>query len=222
MRGADGGRKYFLISGKYEMDKFTEIRNKAHFVSSGGTYKIRENLHTDSFLLRTADNSYHRVLRVYEPVPVDYKAVRDMLPVSSLSDPLFVNLSSYLSLGEAVEMVRANRLLSQTRPDGLYAARIGIGDVIKTVCYMQTLGDTSQFRLYDDTVRDWAINHLSGSSAELGFFVLQLAVEEGRDFMGEWVERDLYEPNVRELMDYIEERGPDNKDALLEHLGKLL
>lgn len=214
---------HFLIKGRFHILKFTELNGKAHILTTQGTYKLSENIYSDTFLVRKPDG-FHPVPLILDATLVGTHDIFTALPVSSLHSPQWTSLMDIAAPKDARMLIRCYKLFVHTEQDGrLMAARIPYAEIVKTVCYMQALSSKSDFAMWNDERKQWAIDSFTGSSAELGMYVLLECLENGRGdgFVEEWRRKDLYEPDLASLGAYIEECGRGDREMLHGFLEKL-
>lgn len=185
--------------------------------------------------------TYKPAIRIYEAVPLDIKQIYVSLPEQTLQSGhinqlSFTDLSNTIALPEISELIRKYSLLHIQADDTILVARIAYSSIIKIIQYMQSLQDVQDFDLFGGDqnakiVRDWAIRSFTGCNAELGYFIARAKLQTldksilkdgmrkralSADFMKEWREKSLYEPDILELKKIILERESQSFMSLAE------
>lgn len=204
-------RKFFAVKGVHDAERMVDINGKAHVVTRQGTFKMRDNMHSNTFLVGTEP-----IQRIYDLSPIDYSDVYECLEPCSIrdaehSDSVFVSLDGILSLGEIDALKERFYLVVKNGRLG----RLDYADVVKTLQYIQSLGSMEEFCLYGDVIKKWAEANFGATrnrdiSLELGFFILLRRTKSGNDlsgldgFLDEWRRHDLEEPDLRRFSMYLD------------------
>lgn len=202
-------RKVVLVKGHHNILKVTEINGKAHAVTDNGTFKIRNNLHSNSFLVYSPVNSsvVGHVSGILELSPMNMREVYNTIPFSTLSDIKLVPLDNLLSL-DAIKCFSKEFYLFNL---GFSVAKLEYSEMIRIVMYMQTLNRPDDFNLLDLSsqlnrrLKDWILETFSGNSIELGLFILLECIknEKLEDFITEWKRKDLLEVDIKALINSL-------------------
>ncbi|KAI5169381.1 hypothetical protein PAEPH01_0663 [Pancytospora epiphaga] len=198
--------QFYIFEGIHNIKRVVEIEGKAHISTDKGTFRIREKICSNTFLLGP---DYLPIPHLYEGVPVDLSQIVKGIPEDPLHSPTFCDLSSILSERETEEIILKYCLLKENIVGQSVgrAARICTEDIIRVLCYMQALSSPDEFTIYNENVKEWAYSNFRGISVEIGLFVLIRTIEasSSTNFMLEWRMKDLYEPDLDGLLLYMKE-----------------
>lgn len=176
-------KKYFIIKGHHNVQKFIEINGKAHIVTDTDVLKIRDNLHSNTFLIQNIP-----VLKIYDIEPINYKELYNSLNPQSIVDIKrvedYMNSSKLNSINDkpkesqTLEDSKIKNILGSINDSTLtrsqcnefkktyflcelngYLIRIKDEDAIKTIQYLQTLESLEDFNLSCMCIKEWALSH---------------------------------------------------------------
>lgn len=213
-------RKFLLVKGHYSIEKITEIGGKAHAITDKGTFKLRDNPHSNSFILFSPPSSSvtGAVLKILEMSQMDTKELYDSIPFSDASNIQLVSFDNMIKKDDLVDFSKKYYLFLM----GSSLAKLKYKEIIKILMYLQTLSSPKDFALYNSNaygaeLTEWAVNSFTGSSHELGLFILLDCLESDRldRFIAEWKCRDLYDVDLK---GFINNFIPDS--ALLKRSEK--
>lgn len=204
-------RKFFAVKGLHSAERIVDIGGKAHIVTEQGTFKMRDNMHSNTFLVGTAP-----ILKIYDLSPVDYREVYNSLEPCSIyniehTGSALRSFDGVLSKSE-IEVLKNQFYLVEK---GECLGRLEYSDVIKLLQYVQSLEDIEEFNLHGSVIRDWVVQNFGRASGrnvsfELGFFILLRLTNSCTDltrldsFLSEWRKCDLFEPRLREFLAYLD------------------
>ncbi|ELA42156.1 uncharacterized protein VICG_00799 [Vittaforma corneae ATCC 50505] len=195
-------RKFLLVKGHYNIEKIAEIGGKAHAITDEGTFKLRDNPHSNSFLLSsTLDCSIAgSVLKVLEMSQMDLKELCDSIPFSEISNIRLVSFENMIKKDALADFSKKYYLFLV----GSSLAKLKYKEIVKIIMYLQTLSSPKDFALYSNNsysveLAEWIVNTFIGSSYELGLFILLDCLENDRldSFIAEWKSRDLYDIDLK-------------------------
>jgi len=217
-------RRLFLVKGSHNVLRMAEINGKAHAITDKGTYRVRDNPHSNSFLLLSPEG---RLLgpaaKVLELSEMDTGELYRTLPFSDLTGIKATALDGLLSQAEISSFARRYFLFDS----GGAVVKLRYSEMVRIVMYLQTLEKGSEFSLggVSGEMKAWVSECFSGTSVELGFFVLLECLEGERmdDFVGEWRRKDLFGVDVKGLMSFVEDSflGKSEKCKVKAYLSKL-
>lgn len=220
--------KFFLVKGNHTVQKIIQKGSKAYAVTDNGTYKIRENLHSNSFVVYPEPTL---ISRIYELSEINYREVYNSLEFTNFNNLLTEDFTEFLKKEE----IRAFCKKFYVFYDETRVAKIEYKEVIRIIKYMQSCGSKSEFNLYKTTfqsnimddqdllkyysdlnnrVRDWAFDVFTGDSTELGFFILLENLNTLENFVTEWKRQDLYDISLRSLISFVENSFLDKQEQL--------
>lgn len=220
-------RKFFAIKGIHDAERILDINSKAHVVTKQGTFKMRDNMHSNTFLVGT-----DLVKKIYDLSPIDYNDVYESLESWPMHDVEHIGsalmcLDDVLSRAE-IDTLKKNFYLVEK--DGRLG-RLEYTDIIKTLQYIQSLGDMGEFCLYGGEIKEWAMVNFGKASnrnisLELGLFILLRRTRSCSDlgsfdgFLDEWRRHDLEEPDLGQFLVYLD-RTFLRKEARMKIKGSL-
>ncbi|KAM0680024.1 hypothetical protein GINT2_001711 [Glugoides intestinalis] len=215
-------RRLVLIKGSHRIEKVIEIGNKAHVVTQHGTFKIRDNLHSNSFIA-LINNGFSQVQRIYELTPVRKRDIYDLLPFSTITDLQFIQVE--ISPDEIKQVAKEYYVLQE----GGRLAKLAYGETVRILCYLQTLETRKDFCLFGrdkPELKEIILETFTGTSVELGFFILLDCLQNNRldNFMLEWRSTDLFEVDLEALKVFIEDSFLEKaeKSKLKPFLSKIM
>lgn len=223
-------RRFFAVKGLHDVEKVVEIGGKAHMVTGQGTFKVKDNMHSNTFLVGSTP-----ILKIYDLCPIDHREVYNSFEPCSIRDiehtgSVLKNIDSMLSRSE-IEVLKKTFYLVEKNG---CLARLEYSEMIKVLQYIQSLENIDEFSLYGSAMREWAISNFGGGSSrdislELGFFILLKWTNSGTDltrldgFVYEWKRHDLTEPNLKQLLEYLDNTfiRKEEKSRIKSFLGRL-
>lgn len=220
-------KKYVLVKEHFKINKIIEINGKAHAITDSGTFKIKDNIHSNTFLVYNNSDSTvtGSVLKILELCPMDIKELYNSIPFSDLTNLQF---KSFEGLINSTEIVKKYHLFSYENK----LLKLKYKEMVRILMYLQSLSDKNDFNLFDrsteinDKLFHWIINTYNGSSLELGFFILLDCLENERlgDFIAEWRTKDLFEIDLKALLLFVNESFLEIKDKskIKGYLSKLV
>lgn len=203
--------KYFLVKGHHNIQNIKEIGNKTYAVTDTGTFKIRENMHSDSFLIQNEDSSFSQINQIYELAPVDMAEIYDKIPFTSIYNSVGFSLQGIFDKGTCKDFSRQFFVLEKD----FQMYKFKYEEIIKILKYIQCVED-ADFQLFSMLEADWRQSLVSWSadvlknnvfgvsiSILLGFFIL-LENKSLDSFISEWKSADLDEIDVRSLVSFLD------------------
>lgn len=195
--------KFFLVKGDHTILGIDEIAGKAHAITTNGTFKIRDNPHSNTFLVNP---TLDPISKIYELSPLNYREIYDFLQFSPL-----MAIKWYDSPFTTEELnILSKKYFIFTK--GSSIAKIEYYEVIRILKYIQSLESINEFNLFEmvengKLIKDWALNTFKGTSFELGFFILLNCMrnEMLENFIIEWKKADLYDIDLRGFLNYIDD-----------------
>lgn len=194
--------KIFLVKGNHLIHRLEAMGSKVHAITAEGTFKVRENDHSNTFL---SYPSLTPVSKIYELSPLNYKEIYDFLQFSTILDLQW--WESHFSESELTFLKTKYFLLIK----GQQISKVSYGEIVKILKYLQSLEKPTDFNLYENSnnganIKSWVLDTFKGTSVELGFFILLDCSLKGNlgSFICEWKNADLFGIDIKELIDYID------------------
>lgn len=222
-------RTFFLVVGSKEMLRLAGA-DKAHVISSDKGYTVKNVLSSNTFIIKSG-NRYTKAKYLLDLVenPLDLEAIYNSLPsnsVWSISSVLDIQTKFYLGDNQVKAVERELKLLRTN--DG--HTRINYGDILKIVCYMNSIRKYDDFYSKMDTypphIRTWALSNFKGDPDEIGLYCLLDCYH--RDsisiFLDTWRGLVLDEVDVTRLIELVKTTFLTSKcrEEILKHLNDLL
>jgi len=222
-------RKFFAVKGSKEINKIVEINGKAHAISDCGVLKLKDNMHSNTFLINGTP-----ILKIYDVEKVDYNEFYRSLPQTSVDSLDEYNLSiqnniPHNQIFNKTEMEELTRRFFLLEHNG-FLIRFTTSDIIRFLQYIQSLDSISDFNLHNQIVKGWALLHFSDVfdstscsardshlSLLLGFFILLKCVENSQitSFFSEWKSLDLHNPDLKKFLStFIDDTFLDKKEII--------
>ncbi len=170
------------------------------FYKTGNETKIKNTL------------KYNLVEKTYELEPLDMDLVFRLIPVSRLISLNFINLTDYMTESEASEFIIKYKLVTR---DKFMVTRIMNKDIVKVLKYLQSIGSSDEFNLWDISVKNWAYKNFKGTSSEIGYYIL-LDNQKNIEFMNIWKKNTLDPIDIDDLINFI--KTQNNKHDLVNFL----
>lgn len=198
-------KKLFLFKGNHNVLKIDEISGKAHAITTEGTFKIRENPHSNTFLVSPYLSP---IYKIYELSPLNYREIYDSLAFTS-----FINTVWWDSPLCEVELsvLRKKYFLLQDNCSISKIAKISYSEIIKVLKYLESLENPDDFSLFEKldnghSIKQWVLGTFKGVSYELGFFILLDCMQKGKleAFVVEWKQADLLDIDLRGFLEYLD------------------
>lgn len=215
-------RRLLLLKGSHKIEKIVEIGNKAHIVTQQGTFKVRDNLHSNSFVV-LRNNRFSQIQRIYELCPLRKRDIYDWLPFSTVTNLEFMHLE--IPQEEVKQIAKEYYVLQR----GQSVAKLAYAETVRILCYLQTLESLKDFCLFGtdrSELSEMVLATFTGTSVELGFFILLDCFQNNRldAFMIEWRNKDMLGIDLDALRLFIDdsflEKG--EKSKLKPFLSKIM
>lgn len=211
-------RKFFLVKGHHTIEKLVEINGKAHASTSSGTFKIRENPHSNTFLASEGNGVIGSVVKIFEMTPIDTREIYNSIPFSEITDIQLVSLKDIMDKMHLEEFSRKFYLFRY----GSSISKISLRDLVRILMYMQTLERPEEFALFATSTElkkklaEWITRTFTGSSIELGFFILLECLERDQldAFVSEWKQKDLFDINLKGLLNFLDDSFLEKKEKM--------
>lgn len=194
--------KLILFKGNHKILNIEDIANKAHAITSKGTFKIKENSHSNTFL---SYPSFSPIEKIYELSPLNYREIYNYLDFSYLTDMKWTKVPL---TSDELNILRTKYYVIVNEKS---ICKIIYSDLIKILMYLQSLKNISEFSLYEniDThkiIKSWVLDTFTGSSLELGFFILLDCLERDSldSFIIEWKKADLFDIDLKGFVSFLD------------------
>lgn len=171
-------RKFFAIKGIHNVDSIFEINGKAYISTGEGTLKLKDNLHSNTFLIESTP-----IKKIYDTEKLNYNEIyKTMTPTTFLEAETIIRSGTDIELlnEKEIDYFRKKFYLID---NGNCLVRPNLDECIKTIQYMQLLPVkneeefNSQFKLQSNLAKKWVMEHFlfnkgPGFNILLAFFIL--------------------------------------------------
>lgn len=221
-------RSFFLVAGGNRKMRLAGS-DQAHILTPENGYTVKSIISSNTFLVRKGDAFFKatHILDLVENSP-DLETVYNSMPVCSVwnaSEGVDIQQMFHLGDAQTRKMEKDLRVLRTAHGH----ARVRHEDVVKLVCYMNSMRVCRDFHARMDTypphIKSWALDMFSGSCIEIGFYCLADCREKNRldAFLDTWRGLILDEADVDSLAEYTSAAflPKDQKTQLLKHLESI-
>lgn len=227
--------KYFLLKGHHNIQNIKEVGNKTYAVTDTGVFKIRENMHSNSFIIQHGENHYNQISQIYELASIDLMEIYNKIPFSSIYNPSGFSLQGVLDRDTCRQF--SNQFFVLEKDFKIY--KFKYEEVVKTLKYLQSIDSGSEFQLFSMLENDWKQclirwttdvlqNNAFGVSISilLGFFILLDTLENKslESFISEWKRADLEEIDIKSLISFMDKTflEKSQKTKVKQYLSRLV
>lgn len=211
-------RRLLLVKGNHDIRKIFEIEKLTIVVTEKGTFKLRDNMHSDTFMIKEG-SEFTPISRMLELCPLDFKELYNILPFCTPASLDFhefdIGSENLATFCQTYYLFQRNGAVSKLK----------YSEIVKILQYLQTLENPAEFNLFGaglDDLKQWILSTFKRTSAELGFFLLLDCIQNNRisSFLVEWKSIDLFETDIQGLVEILEDSFLDKREK--ERLKKFL